>query len=254
MINSLSAATITVDPKTPGGLEQAIETAKDGDTIYLKNGVFTVKGSFGTGIYVDKNIKIKGQSNKVVRTGKVNTPLLMFKTTGKGSASLENIKITNTNMGAVQVLENSKFFVKKCTFSNNKGGTGGAFMSNKATVAISDSVFTNNQASNCAGAINFFSSKVTVTKATFKGNKAATEGGAISSGSSSLTITKCTFSNNKAMKKGGAFYMWSSTAKIVDSKFNKNIAGKKYNAIDKDKSSKLTKKNVKITPKDGTKV
>lgn len=42
--------------------------------------------------------------------------------------------------------------------------------------------------------------------------------------------------------------------KIFNSKFIKNIAGKKYSVIYTYKNSKVTKKNVTITPKDGSNV
>jgi len=136
--------------------------------------------------------------------------------------------------------------VTDSTFTNNKAinGGGGAIYGVRT---VSKSTFKNNQATkDYGGAI---SSVGTVSKSTFTNNKAIkSNGGAIAYVG---TVSGSTFTNNKAKDYGGAIYNRNSL-KITDSKFNKNIAGKEYYAITSLK--KVTKKNVKITPKDGTKV
>lgn len=168
--------------------------------------------------------------------------------------------------GAIQAL---KLIVNKCNFTNNKAYCGGAIevhtvQGGSGTLTVSDSIFKNNQATknkySSGGAISI-GGKSTVNKCTFTNNQSNYDGGAIDCGYGSLTVSNSVFINNKVKNKGGAINtgstedMWYiTTGKIINSKFSKNIAGKKYNAIYIYKDSKITKKNVTISPKDGTKV
>jgi len=79
--------------------------------------------------------------------------------------------------------------------------------------------------------------------------------------SDNTVISGSIFTNNKA-KRGGAISAAKEgqsgylpiTLKISTSEFKNNVAGNAYNAIYKQAKCKLTTKNVKISPKDGTKV
>jgi len=335
-INAVIAADITLNPNSPGGLKQAINTAKNGDTILLNNGLYN--GENNTNITIKKDINIKGLGSNVILDGQGKN--LFFNITGK-KVSLIKLKFTNgysnfsapishikgnltikdcifTNneafYGGAIYSEKGNLSIMRCTFKNNKGSHGGAiltesktninkciFTNNKAdfwggainseriSLTVKNSIFTNNKGS-CGGAISLFG-KSTISNCSFKNNKATTkeidtsEGGAIILFGKS-TINKCNFKNNTARdgagaiqvsantkitgstftdnksKRGGAIFaelvgqhdFIPITLKIENSKFTKNIVGKKYNAIVISKKVTLTKKNVKISPKDGTKV
>lgn len=197
------------------------------------------------------------------------------------------------NGGAIDYNGFDKLTVNKCTFNNNDGNYGGAIHHIGTGLTVNKCTFKNNKATDKkyygqGGAIStsiasattvnpslamntnslknlYKKSSVNITNSKFEKNTAKI-GGAISVESSyyvdasysKFTVTGSTFTSNKATDKkygkGGAIYMYKSTATINNSKFTKNIAVKKYNAIYKDKSSKLTQKNIKITPKDSNKL
>ena len=157
--------------------------------------------------------------------------------------------------------------INNCTFKNNQARLdGGAIFSTQSTV--NKCIFNNNQARRHGGAIYeyehayFFESRSTdisifkVRNSKFTHNQAKKSGGAIyfdgNSTDLNSTIDKCLFQKNKAGNKGGAIYNIVKSVKIANSKFKNNIAGNVFNAIFS--KTKISKKNVKITPKDGTKV
>jgi predicted outer membrane repeat protein len=283
MISAVSAVDLTIGPDTEGGLREAIKNAQNGDTIYLKEGVYS--GYDNIAIKISKDIKIKGLSSKVVLDGKGTNKILSISVK---KVFIEQIKFTNgkdSNGGAIYVDSQGSLDVKKCVFTNNKAGSWGGAICSFGTSTISGSTFTNNNAgswggaifigsysgerklivNNCefnnnkanqGGAIDFNSrSSGKITNSKFTKNNAQNYGGAIDivKSAKKVTVSKCTFTDNKAKKRGGAINVESS-ASVVDSKFNKNIVGSKYNAITTYANGKVSKKNVKITPKDGTKV
>jgi len=67
-------------------------------------------------------------------------------------------------------------------------------------------------------------------------------------------VSSSNFTNNKAKRNGGAICGENgitSSVNVVNSKFTKNTAGKIYNAIHTYKKSKLSIRNISITPKNG---
>ena len=287
MISAVSAATIS--PTTPGGLEKAIDDAENGDTINLKNGVYTINKF----VLIEKNIKIIGGSNVVFNSkGKGGISIIHY--LQKPTVTLEKIKFKNFKKIAIYADEQTKLTVKNCVFTNNQCEYNGAAISSSGSLTISKCIFTNNQAifggainshnlliNDCTftnnqakflgGAIDadkltikncifnsnkgesagsIYAKDLIISDCTFTNNKASSAGGAIFS--DKMSMKKCTFTNNQAKFNGGAIILLgkSKMRTITDSKFNKNIAGKKYNAID----GKATLKNVKISPKDGIKV
>ncbi|RBQ24228.1 hypothetical protein ALNOE001_03430 [Candidatus Methanobinarius endosymbioticus] len=63
---SVSAADISIDNSTIGGISDARLTANNEDTIYLQEGIY--KGTNNTDLTIDKNITFigSGSSNKVI--------------------------------------------------------------------------------------------------------------------------------------------------------------------------------------------
>jgi len=252
-ISIASAANKEIGPNTPGGLKKAIDTAKNGDTISLKNGVYTGKNN--SGITINKNIKIIGKGSKVVLDGQGKYQLLKIKENKK--VTLTKIKFTKgyskNNGGAIDSA--GTLTVNSCTFKDNKAYRFGGAISSYDSLAISSSTFTNNQAErHSGGAIYAQSYKFTVSKSTFTKNQAKYGGGAICSARfmKESTVNSCTFTNNQVKRNlGGAIYnMKSSKMKITNSNFNNNPSksGEEDIAIYTAYKNNLVTKNVKITP------
>ncbi|MCL2116629.1 MAG: hypothetical protein FWH29_10475 [Methanobrevibacter sp.] len=304
-ISMVSAVDIGINTTTLGGLKQAVKNANDGDTILLKNGVYSGKNN--TNLIITKNINIKGLGSNVVLDGQGKNQI--FIVSGK-KVSLRNLKLTKgytRNKGGVIYHKTGDLTLINCTFTNNQaynGGAvyseknklsvissnfiknkaekyGGAIYSEKAKMAVKESTFTNNkavtenagaiynkysatinkcnfnnnQAKNYGGAIVTYA-KLTVSESTFTNNQAQKDGGAIIT-SAKLSVSSSNFANNKAKRNGGAICGENgrtSAVNVINSKFTKNIAGKIYNALHTYEKSKLTKRNVLITPKDRTRV
>jgi predicted outer membrane repeat protein len=146
--------------------------------------------------------------------------------------------------------------VSKSTFTNNKAvkeNAGAIYNKNSST--INKCTFNNNQAKNYGGAIVTYD-KLTVSESIFTNNQAQKDGGAIIT-SAKLSVNSSNFAHNKVKRNGGAICGENgktSSVNVVNSKFTKNIAGKIYNAIHTYSKSKLIKRNISITPKDGTRV
>ena len=272
MISVVTAADITISPITPGGLKKAVESAENGDTIYLKNGVYS--GENNREINIIKSVNIIGKGKNVVIDGERQS--YFFTSRIYYNVSLESLTLINfgyNKMMSGGAISAGPLTVKDCTFTNNQAGTGGAITCLRA-LTVSKSTFKNNKATNSAGAIRCYGAltvssctfknnqapyggailchrALTLSKSTFKNNQAGIGGAIFKWGPS--TVSSCTFKNNQARYRGGAIYNKNGALTVKNTNFTKNIENKKYNAIYGHKD-KITKKNVTITPKDGTKV
>ena len=181
---------------------------------------------------------------------------------GRLKVTSSTFKNNQARYGAGVGVRNGVATISNCTFINNNASLyGGAVDSESSIMNVSKCIFKNNHASIAGGAIYSIEGSLNVKKSTFSKNQAKNDGGAIKTVSSGLypqfnskiTVSGSTFTNNKANYDAGAISNSKLPLKITDSTFKKNIAGKVYKAIYTVKG-KLTKKNVKISPKDNTKV
>jgi len=252
-ILTINSCTFTNNKAPSGG--GAVASGNEKSTLVVISSTFTnnqaTKNADGTGgaIFTGGKSTVSKSTFTNNKAGRLGGAIYLVPGTTSTitSCTFKNNQAMKEDGGAIA--GSFKSTVSKSTFTNNQAKFGGGAISMVGTV--SGSTFTNNKAGDHGGAI---SDVLTVSGSTFKNNKVtATKGGggAIYT-PTKLTVSKSTFTSNQAKYGGGAIVASYDPIKIVDSKFNKNIAGKKYNAIDT--SGKLTKKNVKITPKDGTKV
>ena len=84
---------INVDNDFGGDLERAIAAAQNGEVVQLGNRTY-----YTSGITIDKNITISGQSDSVVDGGGTFGAIFNI-TSGASGATIENIEITNGNNG-----------------------------------------------------------------------------------------------------------------------------------------------------------
>lgn len=84
---------LDVEADYDGDLEEAIEAAKNGDTVRLGNETYKT-----TGITVDKDITIAGQKSSVVDGGGTSDPIFDLTEDASG-ATISNLKITDGNIG-----------------------------------------------------------------------------------------------------------------------------------------------------------
>ncbi|MDJ0754456.1 MAG: choice-of-anchor Q domain-containing protein [Ardenticatenaceae bacterium] len=130
--------------------------------------------------------------------------------------------------------------VRRCTFRNNAGAFNGAAIYSVGSVAVYDSLFENNEATNggaiytTGGAGITEQGNITIVNSHFEGNVAERQGGAIRSRWSLIDITNSVFINNAApgdsQSQGGAIAT-SSWIMITDSYFEGNTAENAGGAI-----------------------
>ena len=260
-VNVVSAAEKTIGPNTPGGLKKAIDTAKNGDTIILTNGVY--KGKNNRDIAIKKYIKIIGKGNNVVLDGEGKYRFLKIAKNKK--VTLQKLKFTKGSSkgdgGAIE--SEGTLTVSSCTFTDNQGRSGGSIRLIEGQSTVTKSIFTNNKAKISGGAISVFkgygkiTTKLTMNSCTFTNNtvhyaegdylegRSTGFGGAIQS-NGEITVSKSTFTNNKVgstggairsdgkatvngctfknnlASTGGAIYNFKYTMKITDSNFKDN--------------------------------
>ena len=220
-INVVDATNVTISPTTSGGLWEAIKTANNGDTIYLKDGEYT--GEYNVEINVNKNITIQGESKNVVINGqnkyKYLFQMVKHDPTQKFmpvSVKLVNLKVKNFNETVIDNWGSLK--VVNCTFTDNE---------------ISDAIIGNYDDSYCKIINSIF------TKNTFTYNKSAnTAGIAIYNDNiASFSITGSTFSNFKSTSEsnGVAIQNIKSTDVLIN-KCEFNNVGKGYTIYNMNKS------------------
>jgi len=121
------------------------------------------------------------------------------------------------------------------TFSGNSAMYGGAFAAatnSKAKIAIDTATFTENNATNCGGAIYLNAAAAELKNVVANKNRAnSTGGGAIyASGCNGITVEDSVFEENTTGNAGGAFSV-STAIDIRNTAFTKNEADKKGGAI-----------------------
>ena len=113
------------------------------------------------------------------------------------------------------------------TFSQNAAFSGGAVYSEKGTITLTGTSFTENYA-NDAGAVSLTSESImqSMTSTTFTLNYAVTQGGGLSVASSSqLSISSATFTSNEAETSNAIYALGTSeTTTINSTKFQNNVA------------------------------
>jgi predicted outer membrane repeat protein len=156
--------------------------------------------------------------------------------------------------GAISVELDGSATIAGSTFANNSGGSGGAIYA-RYSLAIANTTFTDNTATNFGGAIgasysdhihpdleieaSTFTSNdsdsggaigtagdfdLTITGSTFSGNSASSNGGAVDHAGYALTITDSSFEGNSAALSGGAVYQRGHSMNMTGSLLSANTA------------------------------
>ena len=194
-------------------IKNATGTVNSNGLVNIANGQYN--GTNNTGITLEKNMVIKGESQANTIINGTNTNWIFNIKTGV-SVLIQNLTFTNgnsTDLGGA-IINNGTLIAENCTFTSNNGNYGGA-ISNFANLDIVDCSFTNNTAEYGGALINFLYSSSdsiinTITNCSFTNNTAESGGGAISniiiyaSGSIINNISNCSFINNTASSGGGA--------------------------------------------------
>jgi hypothetical protein len=138
--------------------------------------------------------------------------------------------------GGAVYAQGGRVNVRRCSFTGNRGGNGGAIGSLQAVFTIDDSVFTGNathartqQFAGNGGAIYVDGSSdslLVVRRSAFRQNTSANLGGAIHvyqyAGASGLSVEDSSFEGNVTVNNGGALYHQNGTLAVARSTFAGN--------------------------------
>jgi predicted outer membrane repeat protein len=219
----------------------AIATANlngnDPDTICLEGGSYSV-----TGVYVSLSegadgfplisspMVILGNGATITRAS--SSYFRFFEITTTGSLTLDNVTLTNGNVGnygggAIRSWGTLTF--TNGTIRNNRARYAGAIIAGNAgnQLTVANSVISDNTVETGSGAISTQGGTAVITDTTFSNNTVTIQtdtgyAGAIYS-NSVLEITRCTFSGNHA-RTGGALAVFKNTVTISESTFDGNVA------------------------------
>lgn len=132
--------------------------------------------------------------------------------------------------GGIYNGQNGKLNLTRSSFTNNSAAWGGGLM-NEGEAAVSDCVFTNNQATLYGGGLANLSGKTKIKHSTFSANH-ATEGGGIASVNASvntkndiftISLNETSIEDNTATR-GGGVYLSGGESNVNNSTFANNHA------------------------------
>ena len=196
----------TVEGNTFQNITDKINSAKEGDTIFLGGKNYT--------------------GNSIILISKSNLTII-----GGSSLDDEAVATIDFAQSASMRITASNIVIKGVKFINSRTHDGTInWKGDNGT--ISDCVFANNNASNNGGAIYWRGANASISNCAFYNNTAGSNGGAIFMFVVNSTISECEFYNNSATSNGGAINYWYGVnATVINNEFKNNSAGYQGGAI-----------------------
>ena len=211
-------------PEAYSTIQDAIDDASDGDTIWVADGRFTGIGN--------KNIDFRGKAITIKSENGPENCIIdcqrqgfgFYFHSGEGPDSVINgFTITNgtvSGRGGGIYCDQSSPTITNCVFSDNKAGKygGGIYNFNNSNPKLINCTFTRNSAgtipsesANGGGICNLIDSNPTLTNCMFIQNSATNQGGAIYNDDySDPILTKCIFIENSSKYGGGIYNFFNS--------------------------------------------
>jgi len=224
--DKLTGKEIVVENFTFKDIQKAVDSAKDGDTVYLKAGTYLNNGKGQININ-QNNISIVGVKDSTILDAQKTSRI--FNIESKSGITIKDIVFINGNAdrgGAIYVHNAIDNVNIDATFINNTAlGDGGAIYFDE-NGDVTDCNFTGNFANNTGGAI-YFNGTGEVSNCIFTNNEAVAEydgGGAISMISGN--VIGSVFKANKASGVGsmGGAVLIENSGNVTNCRFEDNSA------------------------------
>ncbi len=205
-------------------VQEAINAAKDGNTIIVHQGTYT---GFG-----NRDIDFKGLAI-TVRSTDPNNPEVVAATIidCQGSEFEPHRGFYFRNSEDSDSILDGLTVINGYTSGNWPDECGGGIFCYKAAPTIKNCVITGNKSSKRGGGLWAYQSNPTVVNCTFHNNNSGVWGGAsyawggaVYSQSSSISFVQCTFSKNLATTYGGGISAYDSEATFTNCTFHCNQA------------------------------
>jgi hypothetical protein len=228
-------------------IQEAIDAAEEGDTIYLADGVFQGAGNRDLD-FIGKNLVLRSQSGNpqfcvIDCQGTAETPHrgIHFHSGESSASQVIGIKFTNgyvnqeypgNHGGSILCNNSSSPMLENCIF--NKGYAaddgGGVSCQNSSSPTIINCVFSSNEAAADGSALSLsYDSHPTVINGEFNENHASW-GAIYVGGGCSVDVTESTFTQNTA-EDGGAVNAYYGSVSLEDCLFVDNSASQWGGAV-----------------------
>ena len=228
-----------------GSLRQAIidaNAAAGADTITFQAGLGAIALTTGQ-IAITDDLVIDGTGSPVVGAGNSSR---IFYINDAGAVTLSGLTLENgttaSTGGAVRAFR-TDLTVIDTSISGSVADWGGGVFVEEGVVAVTDSTFIDNQATDYGGGLAVYESdSVTIDGSTFDDNYARYEGGGGNFDNiASLSITGTTFTDNAARRNGGGFIVDNAaTVDVTGSTFTDNYSGSDGGGFHTDEVGVLT--------------
>ena len=198
-----------------------------GGNVHIADGVYT--GVNNTGITIDKNMNIIGQSQAGTVIDGSNT-VQIFNILSGVNVTIRDLTLSNGHASnGAAIYNKGNLTITNSAFNHNTAYNGGGILNYYGNLTIANSTFSNNTA-NYGGAIyNYYGGTLIITNSTLNNNTADYGGSIYNMGTS--TIANSTFYGNTANNNGGAIYNDYGTATISNTTINNNRAAYAGGAI-----------------------
>jgi autotransporter family porin len=227
LCGSASAANINVNNST--GIQNAINTASNGDTLNLSAGTYKEHD-----INVNKNLTITGPAvtgnnpPTVVVDGQQLGRLFYIETGVNVTLKYLLIQNGNATDGGGGICNKGNLTVTNCSINNNTASYGGGIFNDYGNLTVTNSTLNNNNAKVVFGGGGIFTRGVcTVTNSTISGNIATEGGGILTHGFCTVinsTFTQNTATSTEAENGGGGINNYDGTCIVTNSTFIQNTA------------------------------
>ena len=214
--------------KTFDDIQSLVESANDGDTIYL-SGNYTGRNS----VNITKSITIDGNGSTTIDGKEAMSDSLFYINLNDGNVTIKGITFVNADVFAILVDSANSISIENCAFKNNSIAV---LIESANSTLIRNCVFDKNH-DNYMGiggsAIHVHAVKSRILNCRFINNYADAymdscfsygQGGAIYSDCNYSEINNCSFTSNRAVEYGGAIYEISNQSKILNCVFKNNTA------------------------------
>lgn len=205
--------TSTNDTYSPGEVRYELENAAAGDTVIID--VSTYGGPpvmLNNPIDINNPLIVIGPNpiHFVIDASGSGGPAFRIGVGGAMPFEMTGIKVIN---GVSQAIEITGGFVniRRCVFTNNNGGSGGAVYNNGGVTLFEACSFMQNNGGTGGAVYNSNGASLTLQNCTFYDNQAGSHGGAIYNigATTALNCIQNTFYSNDAVSLGGAIQAFS---------------------------------------------
>jgi predicted outer membrane repeat protein len=210
-LNSTALANTWSVPGDFSGIQEALDAASSGDTVFVGPGTYAAPFVFQMNCKLISTdgpattiIDGSGTSASLVEMIHKNETTMLQGFTIRGADGGTPVSQDGTLIvgGGLRILAGGPV-IDDCIFENNHSGYGGAIHSGGSTATISNCIFNGNSASANGGGVLIINGSVPLTNCTFTANHSTLDGGALHVVNGEHSLTDCIVDGNTSIDGGG---------------------------------------------------